>query len=145
MLGEVQGRAVEHPLVERSEVPEIEVEDPERERDQGVPEEAKPAEPADAEDRLEHRPGEAQRDPERGQVADQEVLGHVGNNQLLRQPGDRRHIGDQQDQQAKAEAELPPPRHRLAPSGEGGAAADVGDCDREQGQRGQELDHRSGA
>ena len=65
-------------LVEDRDVPDVEVDRPERQRDQRMGEVAQPVEPADREQRLQQRPGQAEHDQERPQVAHQQVLDHVG-------------------------------------------------------------------
>ena len=114
-------------VVERRDVPEVEVERPERQGDQRVGEDLEPVEEADREDRLQQRPGQAEDQQQRGDVAEQQVLAHVGDDQLLGDVADRAREGDGDRQQAGAEADLAPERHRAAVPGEGQRALRVED------------------
>ena len=99
-------------VVERRDVPEEEVERPERQGDGRVGEDLEAVEDADREDRLQQRAGQAEDEQQRGDVAEQQVLAHVGDDQLLGDVADRGEEGDRDRQQAGAEAELAPERHR---------------------------------
>ena len=95
---------------------------------------------ADREDRLQQRAGQAEDEQQRGDVADQQVLDHVGDDQLLGDVADRAEERDRDHQQAGAEAELAPERHRPAVPGEDHRPVpveDAGDGDRDHLERGE--------
>ena len=70
-------------LVDRGDVPEREVRGPERERHERVRENAQPHDSGECQDRAEQRAGQAGKQAERREVAEQEVLGHVEREELL--------------------------------------------------------------
>ena len=93
-------------------MPDVEVDGPQRQRDQRVGEELQPVDGPDAQDRREDRPGEAEDEQQRGDVAEQQVLAHVGDEQLLGEVVERADEGHEHDHEAAVEADLPPRRRR---------------------------------
>jgi hypothetical protein len=127
VLERMQRLARQRPLVQGGNVPDVEVGEPQRQRDQWVEQVAQPPQPAQREQRLEQRAGEAEHDQERRQVAEHEVLRHVRDQQLLahvRKRGDERRQ-DQRD--ARGKAQLAPHRYRLAAHRQGPRAQRVRD------------------
>ncbi len=118
MLERVQRRRPVGGVVDRRDVPEVEVDRPQREGDERVGEDLEPVEGADREERLQQRAGQPEDDQQRGDVADQQVLDHVGEHQLVGDVADRAEERDRDRQQAGAEAELAPERHAPARPGE---------------------------
>ena len=133
-----QGPAVSR-VVHRRDVPEEEVDRPERHRDEGVGQNLELVEDLDREDRLQDRPGQTENDQQTGDVADDQVLDHVGDHQFLGQvaPGTEQHERGQEE--AGSEADLPPERDR--PSGPGESHRPVPVEDHRDGQ-GNQLQHR---
>ena len=103
MLERVHGAVVDRGLVDRRHVPEHQVHCPERERDEGVREDAQPHDPRKREQWPEHRPGRAGEQAERGEVADEEVLSHVEalEQLLLADPRDRRRDCDEEEDETE--------------------------------------------
>ena len=66
--------------------------------------------------RLQHRPGQANDEAERCQVADQNVLEHVHEQELGGERVDRRHQRQQHEREAEPEHEPPPAGHRRSPA-----------------------------
>ena len=66
-------------------MPQVEVERPQRERDERVGEDAQAVEEADAQDGRQQRAGEAEHEQQRPEVADEQVLDHVHPEQLVGQ------------------------------------------------------------
>ena len=132
------GRGPVGGVVDRRDVPEEEVDRPQRQRHRRVGEDPEAVEDADREDRLQQRPGQPEHEQQGGDVADQQVLGHVGDHQLVGDVTDRREQGDRDHEQAGGEADLAPERHRPAPRREGHRPLRVerrGDRHRDQLQR----------
>ena len=71
-----------------------------------------PVEDADSEDRLQQRTGQPEDDQQGCDVADQQVLGHVRDDQLVGDMADRREQCDADHQQSGGETDLAPDRHR---------------------------------
>ena len=142
MLQRVQGGVPHRALVERGHVPEDEDRRPERERERRVREDAQPLDRAQREQRPQQRPGQPCEQAERREVADDDVLEHVEEEELLLgEGGDRR--GERQDEQNEAEGEHRDPRAghgRPAPPQRQGPHP-VGD--RDEGHRG-ELERLEG-
>ena len=90
-------------------MPDVEVDRPERQRDERVGEVAQPAEPADRQQRLQQRPGQAEDDQQRAEVAHQQVLGHVGEDQLVVDVAERR------DEARSRSASRPAAKQTMAP------------------------------
>jgi hypothetical protein len=125
VLDQVQESAAVGRVVESRDVPEVEVEDPEREGDKRMGEDPQPVEDRDREDRLQQRPGQAEDQQQGRDVAQHQVLDHVGDHQLLADVGNRRDEGDGDRQQPAGEAELAPERHRPPFRGQGQRALRV--------------------
>ncbi len=68
----------------------------------------------DREDRLQQRAGQAEDEEQGRDVADQQVLAHVGDDELLGDVADRAEEGDRDHRQAGPEADLAPGRDRPA-------------------------------
>ena len=83
MLERVHARVAQRRLVEDGQVPDVQVDRPQREGDQRVREHAQAVEEPDAQDRRDQRPGQAEHDQQRGDVAEQQVLDHVHVQQVL--------------------------------------------------------------
>ena len=124
---------VDRSLVREREMPEVEVRDPDRQRDERVDEHAQRSHRREREQRPEERAGQPQQEQERRQVSEQQVLDHVEREALLAERGDRRDERDEQRQQAEREENDPPPGHGRAAAGERSRAqrvraADGGDA-----------------
>jgi hypothetical protein len=119
VLERVHAAVLDRGLVDRRQVPKHQVHRPERESDEGVREDAQPHDPRKREQRSEHRPGQPGEQAERGEVADEEVLGHVEREQLLlADPRDRRRDRSQEEHEAECEERDPPAGDGLAALGE---------------------------
>ena len=121
-------------LVEAGRVPDVEVDGPQRQRDQWVGEELQPVDGPDAQDRREDRPGEPEDEQQRGDVAEQQVLAHVGDEQLLGEIVERADEGHEHDHEAAVEADLPPPRRRPPLAAQRPHARAVQPSDRRRGR-----------
>ena len=121
VLERVHRRVADGGLVQERQVPDVEVDRPERQRHRGVGEHAQALDGAEREQRPQHRPGEAGEQAERREVADQDVLEHVEAEELLlADRGDRRGEGEQeQDDPERRRATTRHVGHRRA---RGGAA-----------------------
>jgi hypothetical protein len=69
----VDDRVLERCLVERREVPEVEVKQPERERDERMGQDPQARDHPVAQQRRQHRAGQAQGDAQGAEVAEQDV------------------------------------------------------------------------
>ena len=113
VLEGVHGLVAKRGLPEGRQVPEEEVERPERQRDEGMRQEAERAHRAQREERPEDRAGEARDDAERGEIAEQQVLHHVEREGLLlAERRDRRDERDDEEGDAEREEEVAPLRDR---------------------------------
>ena len=83
MLHRVHAGVAQRGLVEHGQVPPVEVDQPQRECDQWMGEGAQAVEQADPEHGDEQRAGEPQHDQQCRDVAEQEVLDHVHEQQVL--------------------------------------------------------------
>ena len=83
VLERVHGAVAERRLVHERQVPEIEVERPDRQRNERVGQIAEPLCGLVGEHRPEHRPGQAGDEAERRQVAEDHVLAHVNEEEIL--------------------------------------------------------------
>ena len=97
--------------VHERQMPDVEVDRPHADCRHGVREEAKPVDHLDVEDRLHHRPIHAEHEQQRGEVADEEVLRHVGGEHLVRPRVHRRAERREQHDQPADEAPLAPRGH----------------------------------
>ena len=112
MLQRVHSRVVQSALVEKGQVPDREIGRPHRQRDQRMREHAQAVDDPQAQERLQHRPRHAYDETERGEVAEQDVLDHVHEQEfLLAEVVDRRDEGDQDEPDSRPEQEPPPARH----------------------------------
>ena len=115
VLERVHGLVAERGLPEGRHVPEVEVDRPERERDEGMRQEAERAHRAQREERPEDRSGEPRDDAERCEVAEQQVLHHVERERLLlAERRDRRDERDDEEADAEREEEVAPLGDRRA-------------------------------
>ena len=103
----------ERRLVEERQVPEIEVHGPQRPRDHGMREHAERVNPVVGEQRTEQRPRQPGDDRQRRELAEQHVLRHVHEEELLLTPRIERREERERDQ-AETHAERP-----AAPGGDG--------------------------
>ena len=108
MLERVNRRRSIGGVIQRRDVPEEEVERPQRQGDGGVGEDAEAVEDGDREDRLQQRAGQAEHQQQGRDVAEQQVLDHVDDHQLLGDVADRRDQRHRDRQQARGEAGLAP-------------------------------------
>ena len=92
-------------------MPEVQVDGPERERDDGVGEHAQLARDGRGEQRLQQGAGQAEHQQQRAQIGHQDVLGHVGEDQLAADVGDGRDERQQDHCDPEAEAGHAPGRH----------------------------------
>ena len=83
MLERVDDVVVQRRLVEVRQMPDVEVERPERQRDQRMAEDAQPADVGQRQHGPQDRPGQPRHDQQRRQVADDDVLDHVHEQELL--------------------------------------------------------------
>jgi hypothetical protein len=106
---------VQRSLVQKREVPDVEVDRPERQRDEWVGQDSQPRDRADREHRPEDRAREADDERERREIADDHVLEHVREEELLLPESiERRHERQEQEHERRCEGRLPPPRHGRA-------------------------------
>jgi hypothetical protein len=112
-------------VVEGGDVPDEEVEHPEREGDRRVGEHPQAIEDRNRQDRLQQRAGEAEDEQQGGDVTEHQVLDHVGDHQLLGEMADRRDQRRDDEEQSRREAELAPDRHRAALASQGRGALRV--------------------
>ena len=112
MLEGVKPLVRDRAVVERRYVPEIEVQDPERQRDHRQGEEAKAVECLQRHDRLEHGAGEPQDDQERRDVRDQEMLDHVRKDELTAKVRERRDERNCDEADTREVGDDPPRGHR---------------------------------
>jgi hypothetical protein len=127
-------------LVEGRDVPQIEVGEPQRQRDRGVDEPAQPAQPPRGKERLQERTGKPERDQKRCEVAEDEVLGHVDPDQLAVEPRERRGERHPDEKDPAGEARLAPPRQRPSPPCEAPCPGGVEHGDRERRDQLQRLE-----
>ena len=107
------GVVVQGGLVEHREVPEVEVHRPDRQRDERVGEEPEAVDRLQREHGPQHGPCQAGDEAERREVAEQHVLAHVDEEEvLLAELVDRRVERDHDERDPEPEEELPPSRHR---------------------------------
>ena len=119
VLERVHGAVVERGLVEDGEVPDVEVDRPERQRDERVGQDAQPLDRLQREHGPQHRPREPRDEAERREVAEEDVLAHVDEEEvLLAELVDRRVERDHDERDPEPEHELPPTRHRAPAPGE---------------------------
>ena len=107
MLQRVDGVVAQRGLVEHRQVPDVEVERPGHDRHDGMGEHAQAPGDRIAQHRGQQRAGQAQHDQQRGDVADQQVLDHVGDEQL---------VGERVDRRAQGEGEHDQPGARSRPA-----------------------------
>ncbi len=136
MLEGVHARGVQGCLVHERDVPEDEVESPEGQRNGGMGQEAKLVDEPEPEQRLQHRTGQADDETERRQIADQNVLEHVHEQELGREGVDRRDQREQDERKAEPEDQTPPGGHRRAAAVQRPRALPV---EERQERRGHEL------
>ena len=116
VLERVDGLVLERRLVQRRDVPERRGSTAHSANaGDRVGERAQPARAADAQDRREHRAGEAEHEQQRGEVAEQQVLGHVRDEALVAQVPERGEAGDAEEQPG-GEAQLAPQRRPGGPA-----------------------------
>jgi hypothetical protein len=106
VLERVDGVVGHRALVERGQVPDVEVRGPERQGDDRVPEHAH--ERDGAQQRREHRTGQPEDDQQRAEVGDQQVLEHVRPEQLLAHHRERRRQSHRHQREPAVEAPLAP-------------------------------------
>ena len=141
VLKRVNGLAREGGLVQAGQVPDVEIGDPQRQRDERMDEEAQPPHHRQAEERLKQRPGHTEHDQKRADVRHQQVLGHVAQEELLAQVRGRGDERGEHEHHAAGEAELSGQRDRPALGAEGPGSQRVADyCQR----RRQELERFPG-
>ena len=95
-------------LVERREVPDVEVRRPGRERDDRVARRPAASAARARQQRLQQRAGQAEHDQQRAEVGQQQVLEHVREEQLLADVRERRDQRRHHQHQPAVEAPLPP-------------------------------------
>ncbi len=139
VLQRVHGGVLHRALVERGQVPEVEVRRPGRERHDRVREHAQPADSGRREQRLQQRAGEPEHQQQRAEVGEQQVLEHVGEEQLLGDMRQRRDERRRHQRQPAVPAPLPPGRDGRAAVAQRPRPQPVHDRAR---QRGCELQRR---
>ena len=110
MLKRMHPRVFKRPLVEDRQVPSIEVDRPKRKGDQRAGKHPQTIKKPNLEDRRNQRPSEPKHDQQRRNVAKQQMLDHVHEQQFLAglpKRGERR----TDHNEPRVEASLPPPRH----------------------------------
>ena len=128
MLERVHDVVVQRRLVQERQVPDVEVERPQRQCNQRVPEHAQAPDHGQRQHRAQDRPRQARDHEQRREVADDDVLDHVDEEELLLAEGvDRRHHDEEEECQPAPEAPHAPARHGLAALGERADAAVVED------------------
>ena len=136
MLERVHGVVVERRVVQERHVPEVEVDGPDRQRDERVRQHAQAFDDAELEHRPQDRPAQTRDEAERREVADDHVLQHVHEEEvLLAELVDRRVEREYDEGDPAPERDLPPDRDRLAPPGERARAPEIergGDHGRQQ-------------
>ena len=121
-------------------MPDVEVAGPQDEGDDRVEEEAKAVDDRQAQHRRENRPGQAECDQQRADVADHQVLCHVDREEVAGRVAEAPD-GEDGHQEPAEHAGLPPAGHVA------GGPAQVPDPDgveRRHDDRGQELERREG-
>ncbi len=109
---------VQRGVVQVRDVPDIEVHGPDRERDQGMREKAQPLDRAQCQHRPQHLTRQPEHEEERCKVADQHVLRHVQEEEVLfAELVDRRVESEHDQPDAGPEAHLAPRGHRPATPG----------------------------
>ena len=83
VLERVDGAVMERRLVHKRDVPEVEVQRPEGQRDERMGQEAEAPHAGQGQHRPEDRPGETRNEGERCEVAEEDVLDHVDEEELL--------------------------------------------------------------
>jgi len=115
VLEGVHGVVVERRLVEKRQVPGVEADRPHGQRDERVRQDAQRVD--DAEDRAQHRPRQPRDEAEGREVAEDHVLEHVREEELLLAEGVERR-GEREDDEGD-----PEPEEAAAPAGHGRTAA----------------------
>ena len=144
MLEHVDPVVAQRRLVERGRVPGVEVERPQHQRDDGVREDAQAVDHGVAQQRREHRPGEAEHEQEPRDVTDQQMLGHVGQEQLVGEVADGRGERDGEDEQPGDERPAPPRLDRTPLRGERATTPVVRDPIGQQDEREDDRPGRTG-
>ena len=133
VLERVNAAVMQRRLVEDRQVPEVEVDRPDRERHERVGEEAEPVDRLQREHGPEHGPRQPGDEAERRQVAEDHVLAHVDEEEvLLAELVDRRVERDHDERDPEPEEELPTLRDRQAAARERARAAQIEDRDDER-------------
>ena len=114
VLERVDGVVAQRRLIQRGQMPDVEVDRPARDRDHRVREYAQPSDRLDPQQRREQWSREPEDDQQRREIADQQVLDHVGHEQLVGELVDRRAERDCEHDQAGRVAPLAPARDRPA-------------------------------
>ena len=117
MLERVDGRVADGSLVQKREVPEIEIRRPDRQRHERVREHPQTLDGPEREQRPQHRPRKPGEQAERCEVADQDVLEHVEAEELLL--ADRSDGGGEREQKQRD----PQPEEKDPVAGHGRPAA----------------------
>ena len=145
MLERVDRRVVDRGVVEKRDVPDVEVDRPERQRDERMREHAQLLDRPQRQHGPEHRPGQTRDEAERRQIAQQDVLTHVDEEEvLLAERVDRRVERHDHERDPEPEEELAPARHRLPAPREGAAAPQVGVRGKERGHELERLEVPAG-
>ena len=82
MLEGMDARVVQRRLVHERDVPEHKVVSPERQGHRRMGQKAEAVDPVEAQQRLKHRPRQPDHEAERREIADQDVLEHVHEEEL---------------------------------------------------------------
>ena len=106
-------------VIEVRDVPDVEVERPERQRDERMGQDAQPLDHLEAKHRAKDLAGQPEHEAERREVAEDHVLRHVEEEEmLLAERVDRRVEREHDERDAGPERGAAPTRHRAALSGE---------------------------
>ncbi len=126
VLERVNAAVMQCRLVEHGQMPEVEVHGPDRQRHERMGEEAEPVDRLQREHGPEHGPGQAGDEAERRQVAEDHVLAHVDEEEVLLAELVHRGVERDHDEgDPEPEQELPARRHRPAAARERARPAQV--------------------
>ena len=126
VLERVHGGVVQRGVVEERDVPDVEIDCPQRQRDERVRQDAEPLDGTQREHRPQDRAGEPGDEAERREIAEDHVLQHVHEEEvLLAERVDRRVERRARRARSRSRSTTCRQRHRLAPRGERARAAQV--------------------
>ena len=105
-------------VIENRQVPDEEVDGPERVGNEWIREDLKPTEESNRQDRLHDRACQTENQKQRRDIADDQVLDHVGDDQLFGEEATGTEEHQQHQDDSRSEADLSPHRNRSTGPGE---------------------------